>query len=116
MCLLNLSGGGGHSRRTAAAKQSFSLSFHSLLSSAPKPKRNLEQMRGIALLRNARIQNANDVVNLAFGYASEEDRLELKKKFVPGLLSFPFSDDVSPPPKSKPKRRSAKLSFKKSFQ
>ena len=36
-------------------------------------------MRGIALLRNARIQNANDVVNLAFGYASEEDRLELKK-------------------------------------
>ena len=78
-------------------------------------------MRGIALLRNARIQNANDVVNLAFGYASEEDRLllllrmELKKKFVPGLLSFPFSDDVSPPPKSKPKRRSAKLSFKKSF-
>ena len=51
-------------------------------------------MRGIALLRNARIQNANDVVNLAFGYASEEDRLELKKKFVPGLLSFPFSDDV----------------------
>ena len=61
-------------------------------------------MRGIALLRNARIQNANDVVNLAFGYASEEDRLELKKKFVPGLLSFPFSDDVSPsPPKKKPK-------------
>lgn len=47
-------------------------------------------MRGIALLRNARIQNANDVVNLAFGYASEE----AEKKFVPGLLSFPFSDDV----------------------
>ena len=90
MCLLNLSGGGGHGRRTAAAKQSFSLSFHSLLSSAPKPKRNLEQMRGIALLRNARIQNANDVVNLAFGYASEEDRLELKKKVCPWIAFIPI--------------------------
>ena len=53
-------------------------------------------MRGIALLRNARIQNANDVVNLAFGYASEEDRLllllrmELKKKVCPWIAFIPI--------------------------
>lgn len=43
-------------------------------------------MRGIALLRNARIQNANDVVNLAFGYASEE----AEKKVCPWIAFIPI--------------------------
>ena len=79
-------------------------------------------MRGIALLRNARIQNANDVVNLAFGYASEEDRLllllrmELKKKVCPWIAFIPIQWwclAIAPEEEAKAKRRSAKLSFKK---